>query len=262
MRRVAIQTLRTARRAPVRRFLGFRKSFILPSSPVGFRAAHLSTSRRIQPKQAVLQSSLLFRNFSLAFISTVVASGAWYALKTQPEGALANAGGPFSNSNIPTASIHSKAITPSDVYSTSGSAPAATASVTEAEQSTRRALVVGHDQLYTGAIVGDGPISKTVDNSGRKVVEMLTPEQATEKLRKNEESYMVGRGKGVTRYDVVQLASNDPVEDDHSEKIVEVPPGSIAGADDGSDWMFWGVFDGHSYVLFEQVFFLEIANIL
>ena len=39
---------------------------------------------------------------------------------------------------------------------------------------------------------------------GRRVVEMLTPEQATAKLRKNEESWLVGRGQGVVRYDVVQ----------------------------------------------------------
>ena len=77
---------------------------------------------------------------------------------------------------------------------------------------------------------------------------MLTPEQATQKLRRNEESYLIGRGRGVIRYDVVQIPSNDPIEDDHAEKIVEVPQ-SVAATGDGapsSDWMFWGVFDGHS----------------
>jgi pyruvate dehydrogenase phosphatase len=75
---------------------------------------------------------------------------------------------------------------------------------------------------------------------------MLTPEQATQKLRKNEESWLVGRGKGVVRYDVVQIPSNDPIEDDHAEKIIEVQ--GVAATNDGSsasDWMFWGVFDGH-----------------
>ena len=120
----------------------------------------------------------------------------------------------------------------------------------QAAESTRRALVVENDQFYTGDIIGDEPISKDTDDSGRKVLEMLTPEQATRKLRRNEESYLVGRGKGVVRYDVVQLPSNDPIEDDHAEKIVEVPQ-TVAATQDGtssSDWMFWGVFDGHRFV--------------
>jgi len=107
--------------------------------------------------------------------------------------------------------------------------------------------VVGQGSLYTGTITGDGPLSKETDDYGRKVLEMLTPEQATQKLRKNEESWLVGRGKGVVRYDVVQIPSNDPIEDDHAEKIIEVPQG-VAATNDGSlasDWMFWGVFDGH-----------------
>jgi len=78
---------------------------------------------------------------------------------------------------------------------------------------------------------------------------MLSPEEATAKLRSNEESYNIGRGSGVWRYDVVQIPSNNPIEDDHSEKIIEVPS-VVAPAEDGkntSDWMFWGVFDGHRY---------------
>jgi pyruvate dehydrogenase phosphatase len=102
--------------------------------------------------------------------------------------------------------------------------------------------------LYTGTISGDGPLSKDTDDQGRKVLEMLTPDQATQKLRKNEESWLVGRGQGVVRYDVVQIPSNDPIEDDHAEKIIEVPQ-NLAATDSRaapSDWMFWGVFDGHS----------------
>jgi pyruvate dehydrogenase phosphatase len=77
---------------------------------------------------------------------------------------------------------------------------------------------------------------------------MLTPEQATEKLRKNEESYLVNRGKGVVRYDIVQVPSNSPIEDDHAEKIVEVSSSTAANpnGEANSDWMFWAVFDGHS----------------
>jgi len=51
------------------------------------------------------------------------------------------------------------------------------------------------------------------------------------------------------RYDVVQIPSNNPIEDDHSEKIIEIPQAmaTATGArSSGSDWMFWGVFDGHA----------------
>ena len=102
----------------------------------------------------------------------------------------------------------------------------------------RPVLIIGADEIATGTFAGEGPISKTTDDDGRRVVEMLTSEQATEKLRKSEQSFFVNRGKGVVRYDFEQLPSNDPIEDDHAEKIVE------KGSD---DWMFWGVFDGHSY---------------
>jgi pyruvate dehydrogenase phosphatase len=125
----------------------------------------------------------------------------------------------------------------------STSAPAATAT-----DQYRKALVVDNDQFFTGSIVGEGPLAKDTDDYGRKVLEMMTPEQATEKLRKNEQSFLVGRGRGVVRYDMVQLPSNDPIEDDHAEKIVEVP-NTVAATPEGansSDWMFWGVFDGHS----------------
>jgi pyruvate dehydrogenase phosphatase len=109
-------------------------------------------------------------------------------------------------------------------------------------------LVVDNDQFFTGSIVGEGPLAKDTDDYGRKVLEMMTPEQATERLRKNEQSFLVGRGRGVVRYDMVQLPSNDPIEDDHAEKIVEVPNTVAATSDNAtsSDWMFWGVFDGHS----------------
>ncbi|EEY19116.1 phosphatase [Verticillium alfalfae VaMs.102] len=109
-----------------------------------------------------------------------------------------------------------------------------------------RCLVIGAGELHTGAYVGEGPISKTTGNDGKRVVEMITPDQATEKLRKTEQSYFVNRGQGVLRYDLVQLPSNDPIEDDHAEKIVEVPGRNGASDVPNSDWMFWGVFDGHS----------------
>jgi pyruvate dehydrogenase phosphatase len=108
---------------------------------------------------------------------------------------------------------------------------------------TRQVLVIGADELHTGTFTGEGPISKSTDE-GRKVLEMLTPDQTTERLRRSEESYLVNRGQGVVRYDLVQLPSNDPIEDDHAEKIIEIPTKNNGNGN--SDWMFWGVFDGHS----------------
>lgn len=107
---------------------------------------------------------------------------------------------------------------------------------------------MGADELHTGTIVGDGPIAKSADGTGHNVLEMLTPEQATEKLRAHDASFLVNRGEGVLRYDLVQLASNNPIEDDHAEKIVEVASPSAGDAAEKSnhDWMFWGVFDGHA----------------
>jgi pyruvate dehydrogenase phosphatase len=61
-----------------------------------------------------------------------------------------------------------------------------------------------------------------------------------------EESYLVERGKGVIRYDVSQLPSNSPIEDDRSERIVQVPLINENEDVSSSDWMFWGVYDGHS----------------
>lgn len=105
-----------------------------------------------------------------------------------------------------------------------------------------------NDEFYVSEISEDTVLSKQAEDQGRNQLEMLTPEQVTQKLRKTEESYLVGRGKGVVRYDLVQVPSNNPIEDDHTEKIVEVPQ-SVTISQDGapsSDWMFWGVFDGHS----------------
>jgi pyruvate dehydrogenase phosphatase len=99
----------------------------------------------------------------------------------------------------------------------------------------------------------------------KKVLQLLTPEECTSKLRSNEESYLVQRGNGVYRYDVNQLASNDPIEDDRIEQIIAAPGADGKGIDptapvidlktgfplvknatgEFGDWMFWGIFDGH-----------------
>ncbi|CEJ54466.1 Putative Protein phophatase 2C family protein [Penicillium brasilianum] len=225
MRRAAIQAFRTARRAPVWKVTGKRPCSLTytHNSVRGLRS--YSGGRRPSLAPVALQSSMHLRRFSLAVISTVVASGAWYAYRGEGTAqSLATQVRGFASSVI--TSAHAE----------------------DPSESTRRALLVSNDQFYTAALSGDQPLSKNTDDSDRRVLEMLTPEQATEKLRKNEESYLVKRGKGVVRYDIVQVPSNSPIEDDHAEKIVEVSSSTAASAngEPNSDWMFWAVFDGHS----------------
>jgi pyruvate dehydrogenase phosphatase len=161
---------------------------------------------------------MYFRRFSVALVGGLVGYGAWYGYK---------------DNGTDTAAAP---------YSTSTKFPSQNAATT------RNVLVVGADELHTGTFVGEGPIAKSADGTGQNnVLEMLTPDQATDKLRDNEASFVVNRGQGVLRYDIVQLASNNPIEDDHAEKIVEVSmPSAEQQAKDANDWMFWGVFDGHA----------------
>ena len=186
------------------------------------RASLFSAARHNARRQAAanepLRSSMYFRRLPVALVSGIVLGyGAWYSINTTGARTVARS----------FASTQGTATPPDD-------APPA-----------RTVLVVGADELRQGTIVGEGPISKPTTD-GRRIVEMLTPDQATEKLRKLEQSFSVNRGQGVTRYDLVQLPSNDPIEDDHAEKIVEVPSRSAGAEGSSSDWKFWGVFDGHS----------------
>ncbi|CAL5867650.1 uncharacterized protein PFLUO_LOCUS1869 [Penicillium psychrofluorescens] len=226
MRRAAVQAFRTARRAPVWKAAGKRPCPLSFShNQVRGLRPYSGGKRPYSFVPVALQSSMYLRNFSLAVISTAVVSGAWYAYQgdRSPQSVATQLRG-FASSAIQSA------------YAEGPTEPP------------RRALLVDNDQFYTTTLSGDQPLSKTTDDSDRGVLEMLTPEQATQKLRKNEESYLVNRGQGVVRYDIVQVPSNSPIEDDHAEKIVEVPS-SVAAAHNGepnSDWMFWAVFDGHS----------------
>jgi pyruvate dehydrogenase phosphatase len=215
MRRAAFQVFRSARRPCLRKFARSRAAVFAPSNGLVFRAHH-----HVRPRASpvILSSSMQFRAITGALVAAAVASGAFYAYN-----------GNQSSANSTSPADQARNIT----------------NITSGEP-TRKALVVGPSELYTGTITGPGPLAKETDDYGRKVLEMLDPDQTTAKLRKNEESWLVGRGQGVVRYDVVQIPSNDPIEDDHAEKIIEVP--SDLAATDGppaSDWMFWGVFDGH-----------------
>lgn len=251
MRRIAVRAFRTCQgtvrshrglshlHGPVRTTgLGSRKDGFAPnqghisSSTTHFsllnpslhhnRALRLASSSSPRPRPDALrepsQSPMNVRRATVAVVSGLVGYGAWYtynANSTDSPQALTNRA--FSSSTGP-----------------------------DNAMTTRSVLVIGAEELQTATFVGEGPITKMTDDDGRTVVEMLNADQSTQKLRKMEESYHVNRGRGVLRYDLVQLPSNSPIEDDHAEKIVEIParPDNEAG----SDWMFWGVFDGHSYV--------------
>ncbi|KAI1431538.1 protein phosphatase 2C [Xylaria sp. CBS 124048] len=216
MRRWTINSLRTACQPTVRNSVrAARPRNTILRSHTNLTLTRSSSSRPNHALVASLRSSMYYRRFSIAVLSGLVGYGAWYTYRI--------------DSGLDHTLARALSTTPTQLAS--GAAP------------TRNVLVVGADELHTGTIVGEGPISKNVDGSGRNVLEMLTPEQATGKLRQNETSFLVNRGQGVLRYDIVQVASNNPIEDDHAEQIVEVASPYGQGS---SDWMFWGVFDGHA----------------
>ncbi|KAH6610250.1 phosphatase 2c [Trichoderma cornu-damae] len=212
MHRAAVRAFRTSHHTSVRsQVRSARRSHA--SSPSAHRQHHHSAPH------VPLRSSMYFRRLPVALASGLaIGYGAWYYNGAEV---------------VPGSQAVARSFT-----STQGAADAAP---------TRTVLVVGADELRQGTIVGEGPLYKSSTEDGRRIVEMLTPDQATAKLRRQEQSFWVNRGQGVTRYDLVQLGSNDPIEDDHAEKIVEVQ--SRAAEEEvssSSDWMFWGVFDGHS----------------
>ncbi len=243
MRRAAVEAIQTARRSPIRKLVGSKNPSNIVHHGVTLRPA--ASVRRYSSSPTQLQSSMHLRHFSLAFVTSLVAGGAYYAYTGEGTKQLLNRTDAVDSISAQQTRGLSTA---SNVFAEATAQPQHHLAAAAAAESIRRALVVDNDQFYTGSIVGDEPLSKDTDDFGRKVLEMMTPAQATERLRKNEESYLVGRGKGVVRYDIDQLPSNDPIEDDHAEKIVEVPSTVAATENDApnSDWMFWGVFDGHS----------------
>jgi len=80
------------------------------------------------------------------------------------------------------------------------------------------------------------------NNTNKQNIFLLNEDEITKRLRNLEESYYVNRGKGVVRYDISQLPSNNPIEDDRSESVITVPTSESENA----DFYFWGIYDGHS----------------
>lgn len=238
MRRAIVQNLRTFRRPTAARKAIKLLRITTPNNASSQRSIGSRSTQQ-------LQSAMRFRRTSAAAVAVAAGAGFWaYQQRGTSDQALTVNVSPLTSNQTSSYSTGSTGV----AYSKPSSAAVAEATAEGVPEAVRKALIVEQGQLFTAQIPADQPISKDTDNSGRKVLEMLTPEQADAKLRTNEESYLVGRGGGVVRYDVVQIPSNDPIEDDHVEKIVEVP-NTTAAADAGkvsSDWMFWGVFDGHA----------------
>ena len=65
-----------------------------------------------------------------------------------------------------------------------------------------------------------------------------TIEQATEALRWEASTHMVGMGSGVLRFDRARIPSNYPTEDEYLA--------ATGREDDVVKWGLWGVFDGHA----------------
>jgi len=63
------------------------------------------------------------------------------------------------------------------------------------------------------------------------------------KLREEEFTCTPKNIPGVRSYDSVRVASNTPCEDNFAHAVLVDPVGT------GSDWMAWGVFDGHVYAV-------------
>ena len=190
---------------------------------------------------------MYLRNFSVAAFVSVLASGYWFYQRdyTNDPRVFAN------NTSVSPAP---KTLT-TPQYSTLASATDQPASpihtpnptiALEPSTEAEKQSVVEHGDFYVSEISKELPLDKQTEEQDYQMG-TLTTEQATQKLRKTEESYLVGRANGVVRYDLVQVASNNPIEDDHAEKIVSVDQTITPGQDgSSSDWMFWGVFDGHS----------------
>lgn len=76
-------------------------------------------------------------------------------------------------------------------------------------------------------------------------VPILNDAKIEAKLHDREESHFVNRGTGIFRYDVAQLPSNHPIEDDHVEQIITIPIAGEDGKSTEKDLYFFGIFDGH-----------------
>ncbi|KAH0565295.1 hypothetical protein GP486_001315 [Trichoglossum hirsutum] len=160
------------------------------------------------------------RAFAFGSATAIIGAGAWYIYRDSEYGAN-------DSNSIPTTSPLASATDPDfHMPNIRGSRPAI---VTEASQ--------------LRADASAAAVSRKKDHQGRESLGFLNSEQITQILRRNEESYHVDREQGVVRFDLVQVPSNDPIEDDHSEKLLKAP--QVGDKPPSGDWMFWAIYDGH-----------------
>lgn len=190
---------------------------------------------------------MYIRNFSVAAFVSVLASGYWlyqrdYSSEAKTfvnNSSVSLSGRPLPSPQSPIAvSTADQPVSPiHTAFPTSSSEPI----IEAAEQ-----VVVEKSNFYVSELSQERSLVKQTEEQEYQMGP-LSPDEATRKLRQTQESYLIGRDNGVARYDLVQVASNNPIEDDHSEKIVSIDQ-TVTPSEDGSnsDWMFWGVFDGHS----------------
>lgn len=246
MRRATLQVIRTARRAPIRKFLLSTASRLSAPYQAFSTNSVFARTRKHAPSQ-VIAASMQLPRYSVTALAVAVGGGIWYYQSGRDRQARA-----LVQNSTPSDASGGHPLQGVDIFSKPGipglsGQGQGSVNIEDSLLPSERTLIVDGDQFYITEIQEDQPLSKEVESQSHQVLGMLSPEQATQKLRHSEESYLVGRGRGVVRYDTVQLPSNNPIEDDHREKIVEVSQ-SVTPAQNGlssSDWMFWGVFDGH-----------------
>ncbi|KAL8669717.1 MAG: hypothetical protein Q9168_005701 [Polycauliona sp. 1 TL-2023] len=242
MRRIVDCLLHTAKRSSVGRLCTTRSAVNTEQSQKysGVRSAS-SFSKNHGPFQTFQPAMYLRQLSATTALVSIVASGLWYYRKDpdQKREISSNPTGSFSHS---TPFVFGQLHEPNEhrlIIQRS--------IVTEGR--TQRSPIVEDDRFFVQELASSGPIVKSAEVQSTSPHAMLTPEEATQKLRRLQESYSVLRGRGVVRYDVVQLPSNNPIEDDHAEKLVQTSPLTSlpdqAGDSATSDWMFWSVFDGH-----------------
>lgn len=244
MRRAADRLLRTAKRSSVGRLCTARSSAVNPNRSqkfAGFRSVS-SFSKNHGPFQTS-QSAMYLRQLSAAAIVSIVASGLWYYRK-EPDQKRELADSPTTTRGLP----YSTPFVPGQLFGQI-EPQLMTLRSTVAKGQSQRSPVVEDDRFFVQELASSGPIIKSAEVQSISPHAMLTPEEATQKLRHLQESYQVLRGRGVLRYDIVQLPSNNPIEDDHAEKLMETSSSvslpDQTGDSTTSDWMFWSVFDGH-----------------
>ena len=245
MRRAAVQALRIGRRGSIRKFFAVKASPLLSSSRFQSARSSTASTQKHVPLQ-IIHSSMYFRNFSVAALVSVVASGVWYYQKdtSQEARTLVNTLSTAGKQAGLTKTEFSAPVSVTETLSIP-SPPVVASNIPDSKDSS---IAIDDENFFLAELAEELPLTKEVEDDGATRMEKLSSDQATRKLRKLEQSYQVGRGRGVVRYDLVQIPSNNPIEDDHAEKIVEIP-NTVTPANDGStssDWMFWGVFDGHS----------------